>query len=117
MRWDIFVILVATVISAILIGSSIRAQENPTVTTAQSYRTVPVTTPERISVLENNYIHLNASVQELKLEFRSGIRDIKSELSKGNDESEKWMMIILGLLLGGDKGLSLMRKLKEGRKV
>jgi len=79
--------------------------------------TLVVGTPERIAVLENNYIHLNSNLIELKNDFRAGMADIKITLDKQNDQTEKWLLIILAVLMGGDKGLSFMRKLKEGRKV
>ncbi len=111
MKYDVFMFI------ALLTVSAATATNSQEVSTSQTFRPVIVGTPERIAVLENNYIHLNSNLIELKNDFRAGMADIKITLDKQNDQTEKWLLIILAVLMGGDKGLSFMRKLKEGRKV
>ncbi len=68
---------------------------------------------ERIAVLENNYKHMMTSFADLRTELRRETGEIKAILKEQNDEIDGYLFWFLGVLLAGDLGLGIRKKLKE----
>ncbi len=71
---------------------------------------------ERIAVLERDYEHMSTAVDEVRREFRRHTEEIKELLREQNDQTEKWIVIVLGLLITGDRGWAILQRVKNNRK-
>lgn len=76
----------------------------------------PQPVSERVALLERDYEHLSSAVKDLRDELRREMGEIKHLLREQNDETEKWIVIILGLLVTGDRGWAILQRLKNNRK-
>ena len=65
----------------------------------------PQPVSERVALLERDYEYLSRAIEE-----------IKQLIKEQNDDTEKWIVIILGLLITGDRGLAILQRFKNNRK-
>jgi len=76
----------------------------------------PQPVSERVSLLERDFKYLSGAVEELREELRRQTSEIKQILREQNDETEKWIVIVLGLLITGDRGWAILQRVKNNRK-
>jgi hypothetical protein len=60
---------------------------------------------ERVALLERDFEYLSESVEE-----------IKQLIQEQNDKTMQWIIMIIGLLITGDRGLSILQKVRNNRK-
>lgn len=59
----------------------------------------------RVALIERDYEYLRGEMEE-----------IKQILKKQNDEKERWIIIVLGLLITGDRGWTILRRFKNNKR-
>lgn len=71
---------------------------------------------ERVAVLERDYEHMGREVKELRDDLRRETGEIKRLLRAQNDEAEKWILYVIGLLVMGDRSWAIFKQRHEQRK-
>lgn len=94
MRYDV---LMFVAMLAILVASG--------VTALQSIVLEPQPVSERVALLELNYEYLSRAIEE-----------IKQLIKEQDDDTERWIVIVLGLLITGDRGWAILQRLKNNKR-
>lgn len=94
MRYDV---LMFAAMLAVLAASGVNALQ-PIIVEHQ-----PVS--ERVALLERDFEYL-----------RESLKEIKQLIKEQNDETSKWIVIVLGLLITGDRGWVILQRFKNNKK-
>lgn len=98
MRYDV---LMFVAMLTVLVVSGVHAllpPEQPIILESQ-----PVS--ERVALLERDYEYLSRAIEE-----------IKQLIKEQDDDTEKWIVIVLGILITGDRGWAILQRVKNNRK-
>ena len=73
----------------------------------------PQPVSERVALLERDYEYLSRALKELRDEMRLEMEEIKTLLEKHTNKVERWIVIVLGLLVTGDRGWAILQRFKN----
>ena len=117
MRYDaVMFITMLTVLVASGVHALLPPQSDGEVLRQQSIILEPQPVSERVALLERDYEYLSQAWRELRDEFRREMGEIKQLIKEQNDETSKWIVIILGLLITGDRGWAILQRVKNNKK-
>lgn len=73
--------------------------------------------PQQAIIVESQPVSERVALLERDFEYlRESLREIKQLIKEQNDETSKWIVIILGLLVTGDRGWAILQRVKNNKR-
>lgn len=108
MKVDILIFVsVLTALTAVLFAKTPLPQSLP--------QSIQQPISEKVALLARDFEYVSRDFKELKKELKEELTEIKQLLEVRNSQDEKWIIIVLGLLVTGDRGWTIFQRSRQNQ--